>query len=103
MSVVINPKGSRLHDQILQAKINNTTMNAMEQLLGDRHGTGVENKSSAEWYLMTDHGPATINDWWAYNDGEFAIHAANGASALSVVEYFRQHGIQAFCLYGEMT
>ena len=103
MNASINPKGSRDHDHTLRAKINNTSMFQMEQLLGDRHGNGVEKKMSAEWFLVTDHVSVTINDWWALNEGEFQIHAGNDRAALLAVEYFRQHGIQAFCLYGEMS
>lgn len=102
-SVKINPKGSLQHNHMLRAKINNCPIDQLERLLGDRHDTGEENKSSAQWYLVTEHGTATIRDYWALNEGEYQILAANDAAALMVVEYFRQQGIQAYCLYGEMT
>jgi hypothetical protein len=90
-SVKINPKGSLQHNHMLRAKIINCPIDQLERLFGDRHDTGEENKSSAQWYLVTEHGTATIRDYWALNEGEL------------VVEYFRQQGIQAYCLYGEMT
>jgi len=103
MSVELNPKGSMQHNHKLRAKINNCPLDRLERLLGDRHGTGEENKSSAEWYLVTDHGSATIHDWWALNEGEYHVLTANDRAALLVVEYFRENGIQAYCLYGDMT
>ena len=102
MTVQLNPKGSRQHDHELLAKVNNCHRDTIEHLLGVAHGPGEEHKMTAEWFLMTDNGSATINDYWAYNDGEYAIYAANQAAALEVVEYFREHGIQAFVLYGSM-
>lgn len=100
--VQINPKGSRQHDHTIRAKINNTSMFAMEKLLGDRHGTGEEEKMSAEWYLVTPHGSITVNDWWAYTEGEFAINAENDRAALIAVTYFKQHNIHAYMLRGEL-
>jgi len=100
--VQINPKGSLQHNHMLRAKINNCPIDRLERLLGDRHSTGEENKSSAEWYLVTDHGSVTIRDYWALNDGEYQILAANDRAALLTVEYLRTNQIQAFCLYGEM-
>lgn len=102
MSVQLNPKGSRQHDHELLAKVNNCHRDTIEHLLGTPHGEGEPFKMTCEWFLVTDHGTATINDYWAYNEGEYAIYAASQAAALSVVEYFREHGIQAFVLYGRM-
>lgn len=100
--VQIDPRGERQHDHTIRAKINNASMFQLEQLLGDRHGTGIENKMTAEWYLVTDHGSVTVNDWWALNEGEFHINAANDRAALIAVTYFKQHGLQAFALRGEL-
>lgn len=100
--VQINPKGSRQHDHMMRGKINNSSMFQMEQLLGDRHSIGDPDKMSAEWYLVTPHGSVTVNDWWAYNDGEFAISAANDRSARTAILYFKQHGMQAYSLRGEI-
>ncbi len=58
---------------------------------------------SAEWFMVTQHGSATINDWWALNEGEFQTNTANDAAALLLVEYFREQGFQAYCLYGDMN
>jgi hypothetical protein len=102
MTVKINPKGQREHDHSLMAKINNASIHRLQQLLGVPHGSGEENKMSVEWFVMTEHGSATINDYWALNDGEFQINAGNQAAALMVVEYMRQHGLQAYVMYGEM-
>jgi hypothetical protein len=100
--VQLNPRGSRDHEHTIRGKINNTSMFAMEKLLGDRHSTGDDNKMSAEWFLVTDHGSVTVNDWWAYNEGEFAINAANNRAANVAVLYFKQHGMQAYVLQGEI-
>lgn len=98
----LNPKGSRQHDHSIRGKVNNATMFQMEQLLGDRHSEGEENKMTAEWFLVTDHGSVTVNDWWALNEGEYQINAANDRAAELAVDYFKQHGLQAYCLRGNL-
>lgn len=102
MSVKINFKGQRQHDHRIHAKINSCERYKMDALLGEAHGHGDGAKISAEWYLVTEHGSATIHDFWAFSEGEYAICTANERAALLIVEWLRENGIQAYALYGSM-
>ena len=94
-SVKINPQGQRQHDHTIHAKINNASIYAMEDLLGDRHSEGEPGQQTAEWYLVTPHGSATIHDYWSFNEGEYAIRCANDRVATIVVDWLREHRIAA--------
>lgn len=102
MKVQVNPKGSRQHDHRITAKINNCERDQLERLLGAQHTAGDGQKISAEWFLVTDHGSATIHDYWAFNEGEYAICTANERAATLIVDYFKRNGIQAYRLTGEL-
>ena len=98
MSVQINPKGTRQYDHSIRARISDSSMFAMEKLLGDQHCTDLDNKKSAEWYLVTDHGSITVHNWWDLAEGNYVIQAANDRAALIAVDYFKQHGMQSHML-----
>lgn len=102
MSVQINAKGARQHNHHVTAKITNCERDRLEHLLGTPHTAGDGLKISAEWFLVTDHGSATVHDFWAFEEGEYAICTANQRSAALVVDYFKKHGIQAYRLQGEL-
>jgi hypothetical protein len=76
---------------------------SVELLLGTPHSEGDGSQITAEWFLVTDHGSATIYNHWAFGDEEYGIDAANDRVALLVVEYLRANRIEAYCLYGGMT
>ena len=95
-SVKPNPKGSRQHDHVLHGKINDASIYDLEHLFGDRHSAGDGNKITAEWYLVTPHGSATIHNYWAFNEGEWSILSANDRTASLVVAWLREHKVKAY-------
>lgn len=101
-NVQLNPKGQRHHDHIKQGKLSCNRAD-LEYLIGTPHGPkGEDNKVSAEWYLVTNHGPVTVHDYWAFNEDEFAIDAATIQAGREAVNYFKTNGLQAYMLTGEM-
>lgn len=102
MTVRINPKGSVEHNFHTLAKINNCTRADLESVLGAAHTEGDGYRMSAEWFLVTDAGNAVVNDYWAFNEGEYAIRAALPEAAAQVVDYLVEHNIQAYRLTGAM-
>lgn len=83
--------GMSIHGRIMDA-----TIHRMEETLGDRHGTGEVGKQTCIWYLTTPLGPAAIADWWAFNEGEYAIWCHNDAVAKLVIDYLISHKIHAY-------
>lgn len=98
MNVQLNPKGSRMHGHTTRAMVT-CTRSALESLIGIAHGPkGDSNIISAEWFLITGFGGATVTDHWTYGPGTYAIKASTENAAREAVEYFKDAGLTAYIL-----
>ena len=100
--VNLNKGGRREHDEEIRGKLL-CSIEALTYLLGEPHGPAADNtKVSAEWYLVTDHGNVTVHDYWSNAENELTIQAAEDQAARDAVKYFRQSGLRAYMLTGEL-
>ena len=98
-SVRLTPKGTREHGQIKRGRVIATRAN-IERLLGPAHAEGDGTHSTAEWFLQTDLGSATVYNNCAFSDEEYGIDASNDAAALLAVTYLKTNKLEAYFLTG---
>ena len=101
-SVRINPKGARAHDHTRRARVI-CTRHQIESILGTPHTEGDGVKTTAEWFLVTKYGTATVFNYWAWGDDDYGIAAASDEVARLVVEHLQANHLQAYTLFGEMA
>ena len=97
----IAPKGSRQHDHTKRARAVGTRA-SIERVLGEAHSEGDGSQTTAEWFLVTDHGSVTVYNHCSLGDEEYGIDAANDAAALLAVTYLKTNKLEAYCLGGPL-
>lgn len=100
-TVRLTPKGTREHGQIKRGRVIATRAN-IERLLGPAHAEGDGTHSTAEWFLQTDLGSATVYNNCAFSDEEYGIDAVTDRVALLTVSYLRTNKLEAHYLGGQI-